>query len=94
MLLFGIIIIRYGLPFILLYMWKNMDSMLLGKEKWVWLHKSESSRQNLEDDKKALQDVCANCEDFERVVERKDGWCVKCEIFKALAYIDKEIAGL
>ena len=72
----------------------KMDSRLLGNERWVWLRKSESSRRNLEDNKKDLQNVCANCEDFERVVEQKNGWCAECEIFKALSSINEQIAEL
>lgn len=70
------------------------NGRLLENEKWVLLNKSQSSRENLEGDKRALQDVCANCEDFERVIGQKDGWCTKCEIFKALACINKQMAEL
>lgn len=73
---------------------KNMDNRLFDNKQWVRLREIEASKKRLEDDKKELLSACANCEDFRKVVAQKDGWCTKCEIFKALTYINDEIAKL
>ena len=67
---------------------------LSSNEKWAGLHKAEASRERLENDKRGLLSACANCEDFGKVVEQKDGWCINCEIFRALSYVKSEIAKL
>jgi hypothetical protein len=50
----------------------NIDN-LSSNEKWAGLHKAEASRERLENDKRGLLSACANCEDFGKVVEQKDG---------------------
>ena len=58
----------------------------------VWRESIKQAwKEALQRDKKYLQETCAWCEDFERVLGKKDGWCTSCEIFKTLAAVNRKL---
>lgn len=58
------------------------------RDKLNELENRSNRRETLKQDKKYLQEACANCEDWEKIFNKD---CTSCEIFKTLRAVSEEL---
>ena len=64
------------------------------KEIEITTQKTDSNQgltQALKGDQKDLSNACAHCEDFDRFLYKKNGWCTSCEIFRTLKDVSDQL---